>query len=77
MSDEGTLGPLVPVGLYKTALRERDAAVALLRELEWAGRDAVGQDFETWQCCPMCEADKYDMKHREGCRLAAILVRGE
>lgn len=24
MSDEGTLGPLVPISLYKEALRERD-----------------------------------------------------
>jgi len=46
--------------------RERDAAVGVLREAEWAGHDG------RTGCCPLC--CRWDHEgHSDDCRLAAVL----
>lgn len=50
---------------------------ALLKELEYAGHDGVGDDMRVG-VCPECTMSK-NWEHRDDCRLAAVLkaVEGE
>ena len=47
---------------------ERDAAVAMLREVEWVDAD----ESDTFAFCQLCERSRLD-GHASDCRLAAML----
>lgn len=58
--------------------RDRDAAIALLREVEWSGKDCTvhGDAYATHApVCPICDGDRegYYSGHKPDCRLAAII----
>lgn len=66
MNAAGSDGPDTAVGAITKLRAQRDAAVALLRKLEWSGG--------TIPRCPDCRGLRND--HSEDCRLAALL-KGE
>ncbi len=64
---------------YEQALKRRDEAIELLRELEWSKQDFVaGGVFQS--CCPICRGglkaggSNFDWEgHREDCKLNNLL----
>ena len=49
---------------------ERDAAVAVLREVEWA------IEGHRYDCCPRCHGEREYGGHRADCALAAAMAGG-